>query len=94
MIKRMSKDSEAAILSRIIEPAKPELPAQVARLILQWEFSSDDCQRMRDLLVRAKAGKLTGTEKIEAANYERVGHLLSILKSKARTSLKAKNGLS
>jgi hypothetical protein len=88
----MLPGSEAAILSRIIEPDKPELPVQVARLFLRWKFSEADRQRMTDLVQKAKAGKLTRAEKAAAENYERVGHLLSILKSKARLSLKSQNG--
>lgn len=90
----MTECSEADILSRIIEPDKPELPAGVARVILKWKFSEADHERMHDLLERAKAGKLTRREKAEAENYERVGHLVSILKSKARMSLKRYNGAS
>ena len=88
----MTTDTEAAILTRIIEPDKPRLPAGVARVILQWEFSDTDRRRMHELLDKAKAGKLTRREKEEADRYERVGCFLSILKSKARISLKAKNG--
>ena len=47
---------------------------------------------MHELLEKAKAGTLTRAERIQAENYERVGHFLSILKSKARISLKARNG--
>jgi hypothetical protein len=90
----MTTGSQAAILSRIIEPDKPELPVQVAQFILRWKFSETDCRRMHDLLGKAKTGKLTRREKAEAENFERVGHFLSILKSKARTSLKAQNGVS
>ena len=79
--------SDAAIMSRIIEPDKPELPAKVARMVLQWRFSEEDRSRMRELIEKAKTGKLTRAEKTEAESYERVGHLLSILKSKARKSL-------
>jgi hypothetical protein len=93
-IRRMTGASEVAILSRIIEPDKPELSAQVARIILRWRFSDADRRRMHDLLDKAKAGKLTKSEKLQAESYERVGHILSILKSKARRSLKARNGAS
>jgi hypothetical protein len=80
--------TESAILSRIIRPDQPALPAPVARLILQWEFTAEDRQRMHDLLEKAGDGTLTRSEKAEAETYERVGNLLSILKSKARRSLK------
>ena len=88
----MSAGSELAILGRVIEPDGPELPDPLARMILRWKFSEADRQRMHELLEKAKARKLTPREKAEAGNYERVGHLVSILKSKARISLKKRNG--
>ena len=90
----MSAVTETAIFSRIIEPDKPAIPASVARLILEWRFAEDDRQRMHTLLEKVKDGTMTRSEKSEAETYERVGNLLSILKSKARRSLKGKrNGL-
>jgi hypothetical protein len=86
----MIATSEAAIFSRIIDGDKPELPPSVARLILKWEFSGDDRNRMHSLLEKAEAGTLTRAEREQAENYERIGHFLSTLKSKARTSLKRK----
>jgi len=90
----MSAVSEADILSRIIEPDKPELPVGVAKIILKWKFPEDDRERMAELIQHAKAGKLSRREKAEAETYERVGHIVSILKSKARLSLKGRNGSS
>jgi len=40
------------------------------------------------LLAKAKEGTLTANEEVEMDNYERVGHMLSLMKSKARRSLK------
>ena len=85
----MTPPSEVAILSRIIEPDKPKLPLALARQVLQWKFPQEDRQRMLILLEKAKKNRLTLAEKIEAERYERIGHFLSILKSKARISLKA-----
>ena len=82
--------TETAIFSRIIEPDKPALPASVARLILEWRFTEDDRQRMHTLLEKVKDGTMTRSEKSEAETFERVGNLLSILKAKARRSLKGK----
>jgi hypothetical protein len=79
--------TESAILSRIIRPDQPVLPLPVARLILRWQFTAKDRQRMHVLLEKANDGTLTRAEKAEAESYERVGNLLSILKSKARRSL-------
>jgi hypothetical protein len=86
----MPTATESDILSRIIKPNEPALPAPVARLILEWRFTDDDRQRMHALLEKANDGTLTRSEKSEAETYERVGNLLSILKSKARRSLKSK----
>ncbi len=86
----MTAASDVAILSRIIEPDRPALPASVAHMILRWEFREADRHRMHVLLEKAKEGALSRAEKKEAENYERIGHFLSMLKSKARVSLKAK----
>jgi hypothetical protein len=47
---------------------------------------------MHELLDKAKAGTLTAADKEDAESYERVGHLLSILKAKARVSLQTPPG--
>ena len=43
---------------------------------------------MRQLSAKARAGTLTPEEDAEAGKYELVGHLLNIMQSKARRSLK------
>ena len=43
---------------------------------------------MRQLSAKARAGTLTAEEDAEAGKYELVGHLLNIMQSKARRSLK------
>lgn len=85
----MPVTSEVAILSRIIEPEKPVLPEGVARVIMQWDFDDGDRRRMHMLLEKAKEGTLSPEERADAESYERVGHLLSMLKAKARASLQS-----
>ena len=87
----MPTSTECDILSRIIKPNEPALSAPVAQLILEWQFAEDDRRRMLALLEKSKDGTMTRSERSEAETYERVGNLLSILKSKARRSLKAKH---
>lgn len=84
----MTAGTEVAILGRIIAPDKPELPADMARLVLRWDFTTADRERMHELLEKAKAGTLTAEERAEADSYERVGHFISLLKAKARASLR------
>ena len=45
--------SDAAILSRILEPDKPSLSPQAARAILALDFGPADKDRMRQLLETA-----------------------------------------
>lgn len=82
--------SEAAILSRILEPDKPSRSPTAARDLLALDFSPADKERVRELSAKAREGTLTPAEQAETNNYERVGHLLSILQSKARRSLKGR----
>jgi hypothetical protein len=84
--------SEVAIFGRILEPDLASLDAAAARAILDLDFKEADKHRMRLLLAKAKAGTLTADEEIEVNNYERVGHMLSLMKSKARRSLKSSCG--
>jgi hypothetical protein len=84
--------SEVAILSRIMQPDKPNLSRAAARGILALDFTQADKDRMRRLSAKARAGTLTSVEQREINNYERVGHLLSTLHSKARRSLKGHGG--
>jgi hypothetical protein len=79
--------SEADILSRVIAPGKPDLPPPMAEMILAFTFPSEDRQRMNQLAQKAREGTLSGPEQAEIDAYERVGHFISLLQSKARMSL-------
>ena len=83
-----SSTSEAAIIGRILEPDRPTLPVAAARAILALGFPQVDKDRMNELAAKARAGTLTPTEDAATTNYERAGHVLSLMKSKARRSLK------
>jgi hypothetical protein len=85
-----SATSEAAILNRVIEPNKPTFSPASARDILALDFSQDDKERMHQLSLTAQEGTLTADEEDALTNYERVGHLINILQSKARLSLKSR----
>jgi len=84
--------SEVAIFSRILEPNQATLSAAAARALLALGFSQADKDRMRQLSAKAQQGTLTPGEQTEINNYERVGHILSLMKSKARGSLKGRPG--
>lgn len=80
--------SEAAILDRIVHPDQPTFSPDAARGILELDFDQADKARMRELSAKAREGTLTPDEQAAINNYERVGHFLNILQSKALRSLK------
>ena len=88
----LSHDAETGIWLRILYP-EGELPAESARAMLGLTFPLKDKKRMRELSAKAQAGMLTPDEDQEMEVYERAGAMLSILKSKARQTLKTRRGI-
>ena len=80
--------SEVGILRRAFEADEGSLSASAARSLLAFHFTQADLDRMNYLSKRAREGTLTAEEQVEIDNYERAGHVLSLLKLKARQSLK------
>jgi hypothetical protein len=87
-----TKISDLSILNRVLRPDKPMFSLAAAQEILALDFDQADKDRMRQLLAKAREGMLTEAEQAESDSYERVGHLLNILQSKARRSLKDRDG--
>jgi hypothetical protein len=85
-----TRTSEAAIFGRLIRADNGDLPHELARYILTIGFDSQDQARMRDLAARNQEGLLSPEEKEELQGYVKAGHLLALLHSKARKSLKRK----
>jgi hypothetical protein len=81
--------NEAALWGRLLDTVEPESSPEAARYILSLRFPQLDIKRMHDLAEKARQGTLTLEEHIEMDNYERVGHLLSLMKSKARKKLRS-----
>jgi hypothetical protein len=81
-------NTESAIWNRMLEPAGRTLSVAAARSLLKLDFPTADKDRMRTLAARARDGTLTAAERGEIREYERVGNLLALLKSKARQRLK------
>jgi len=79
--------SEAAILSRLIQPDSGDWPRAAAEAILRIGFSETDLKQMTTLLEKAKAGELTNEESEALEHYRHIGKLLELMKSRARRSL-------
>jgi hypothetical protein len=80
--------SNVSILNRLLRPDVSTFSPEGARDILSIDFDQADKYRMRELSAKARAGTLTAEENAEADRYELLGHLLNIMQSKARRSLK------
>lgn len=83
-----SGDNEVTILARVFDDERGLLPPELARSILEVEFSERDRARMHDLAARNQADALSPSEKDELYGFAKAGTLLGILKSKARRTLK------
>jgi hypothetical protein len=86
--KTLMPSTEGAIWARIVDPQAGDLTPASARSLLDLDFKAADRRRMEQLADKAGAGTLTGQERSEAENYNRVAHLLALLQSKARLSLR------
>jgi hypothetical protein len=80
--------SEVAMFSRVLETEQATLPVAAAQAILTFGFPQADKDRMAELPAKAREGVLTATEQAEINDYEKVGHMVALMKSKARRSLK------
>jgi hypothetical protein len=87
-MREATMSNEAEILSRVIAPEAPTLSPDTAKILLSFDFPKEDRDRMEQLAEKAREGTLTPEEQAEIDCYERVGHFLSLLRSKARLSLK------
>lgn len=85
--------TEGAIWDRLVHYDRKSLPLPAARYFLRLEFAPEDKERMHELAAKAREGTLSAAERAEVRNYEQVGNLLALMKSKARQRLK-RNGSS
>ena len=83
-----SVSNEAALWGRLLEPAQADLSTEAAHYLLSLHFPQSDLERMRELAEKARQGTHANSESSELDIYEQVGHALSLMKSKARRTLK------
>lgn len=85
---REAANQEIAILARVLGNGESSLSPTMARYLLSLGFSEKDKSRIHDLAVRNQDGALSSSESEELFAYSKTGTVLSILKSKARRTLK------
>jgi len=86
----MISTKHSEIWERIIEPNKAHLARSQAKAILEMKFQARDVARMNSLARRSNNGTLTPSQRVELENYVQIGHVLTILHSKARSALQAR----
>ncbi len=88
----MVANNDSAILTRLVDPKVTNLPAHAAEGLLLITFRQDDIDRMNELAAVARDGPLTPEQRAEMESYNRIGHFLALVHSKARLALKSAGG--
>jgi len=88
---KQDKTSEIAIFARLIKADQGDLSRDLGRYILTLGFDEEDQARMRELAEKNQQGVSSSEEQEELQNYVVVGHMLAVLNSKARRSLKVRD---
>lgn len=83
-----ANSAEAAILSRMIQPERDNLPSEAAEALLRLNFDRVDLDRMHELVVKNQDDALSNDELSELESYLRLSSLLDLMHAKARRSLK------
>lgn len=84
----VAQNTEAAILTRVIEADEFEITPDVARYLLSIQLPDADRERVDELSAKARSGSLTQTEEAELDSYLHIGSLLGVMQSRARKLLK------
>jgi len=88
----MVANIESMIWDRAIDPDWAELSPDVARAILQISFKKADVDRMNELAAMAREDRLSDEDREELESYNRIGHLLAMLHSRARRAMDNRQG--
>jgi len=82
-----SSNTEAAILSRMIQAEEGDLSRSAAEYLLAVRFGEYDVTRMNESSELARQGRLTSQEQAELDGYLHVSNLLAVMQSKGRRAL-------
>jgi hypothetical protein len=74
-------------LERIVQPGQGSLQTALAEYILQLDFPPEDHARYLELSAKVQTGTLTAEETAQPDDLLLANNVLTILQSKARTSL-------
>ena len=80
--------TEAAILSRLIQPERDDLTNEAAQALLRLDFERQDLDRIHELVTRNQADALSPAEQVELGSYLRISAFLDLMHAKARRSVR------
>ena len=83
----LTSNTEAAILTRVIESDATPITPDVARYLLSMQLPAADEERVNELSAKARAGSLSEAETQELDSYLHIGRLLAVMQSRARRLL-------
>ena len=82
-------NTEASILSRLLDLQAANLTPAAAEFLLTIQFPDEDIARMNALSNLAQAGMLSANQQAELDSYIHVSNLLALMQSRARLLLKS-----
>jgi len=83
-------NTEASILSRLMDLSGANLTPAAAEFLLTIQFPADDVARMNRLSEIAQDGTLTSEQQGELDSYIHVSNLLALMQAQARKLLKSR----
>ena len=83
-------NTEASILSRLMDLRVANLTPAAAEFLLSIQFPDDDIARMNHLSDLAQEGFLSADQQAELDSYIHVGNLLATMQARARKLLKSR----
>ncbi len=90
----MFDDRLLSIWDRLLSSGPRAIPAEASRYLLQLGLGEGDRTRMEDLAERCQNGTLTQEERAELDAYSHAAAFLTILQSKARSSIRSIHAVS
>jgi hypothetical protein len=86
-------NSEASILSRLLDLHVVNLTPAAAEFLLTIRFPQADIARMNHLSQLAQQGVLSGDQQVELDSYIHVSNLLALMQSRARQLLRSQSSI-
>ena len=85
----MADDFILSIWSRLLQSDAGAIPPEAASYFLRLRLPAEDRERMEELAQKSGEGTLTSDERTELETYSHASAFLTIIQSRARSSLRS-----